>query len=282
MRAGAPATHSQEPWRRNAIAFILPDHDDDRSGGDAVTVLSLDHVQLAMPSGREDDARAFYAGLLGLAEVAKPVHLTQRGGCWFESGAVKVHLGVEEVFAPARKAHPAFVVDDLAETADRLEQAGYSLRSDQPLEGFERSYVDDPFGNRIELLQRTGRLERQAIRSAYPFEDAYGYARAVRVGNQVFVAGTTARGADLDADAKRQTEGAIAIVEAALREAGVALRHVVRTVVYVVDLADTERVARAHRAAFGAVPPASTLVKVAALTPAAARVEIEATAIVWD
>ncbi len=247
-----------------------------------MTVLGLEHVQLAMPSGRASDARAFYAGLLGLAEVAKPIHLAERGGCWFESGIVKVHLGVEEDFVPARKAHPAFVIDDLDETAGRLERAGYQLRSDQPLKGFERRYVDDPFGNRIELMQRTGKLERRAVRSGYSFENAYGYARAVRVGDQVFVSGTTARGADLDADAERQTEGAIAIVDAALREAGAALRHVVRTVVYVVDLADAERIARAHRAAFGAVPPASTLVQVAGLTPTAARVEIEATAIIHD
>ena len=247
-----------------------------------MTVLGLEHVQLAMPCSREGDARAFYAGLLGLAEVAKPIHLAQRGGCWFESGSAKVHLGVEVDFTPARKAHPAFVIDDLAETARRLERASYHLRSDQPLEGFERRYVDDPFGNRIELMQRTGGPERRTVRSGYAFEDAYGYARAVRVGDQVFVSGTTARGAGLDADAEHQTEAAIAIVEAALREAGAELRHVVRTVIYVVDLADTERVARAHRAAFGTVPPASTLVQVAALTPAAARVEIEVTAIVQD
>lgn len=247
-----------------------------------MTVLSLDYVQLAMPSGREDEARAFYAGLLGLAEVAKPIPLAKRGGCWFENGAVKVHLGVEEDFAPARKAHPAFVVDDLVKIGGRLEQAGYHPRSDQPLEGFERRYVDDPFGNRIELLQRTGQPERRALRSGYPFEDVYGYARAVRVGNQVFVSGTTARGRDLEGNAGRQAEAAIAIVAAALRKAGAELRHVVRTVAYVVDLADTGSVSRAHRAAFGAHPPASTLVQVAALTPAAARVEIEATVIVHD
>ncbi len=247
-----------------------------------MTVLGLDHVQLAMPSGHEAEARAFYVGLLGLAEVAKPIHLAKRDGCWFERGAVKVHLGVEEGFAPARKAHPAFVVDDLAETAGRLERAGHRLQHDQPLDGFERGYVDDPFGNRIELMQQIGRSERRAIRSGYPFEDAFGYARAVRVGDQVFVSGTTARGSDLDGNAGRQTEAAIAIVAAALRDAGAELRHVVRTVVYVVDLADTEPVACAHRAAFGAAPPASTLVQVSALTPPAARVEIEATAIIHD
>ena len=127
----------------------------------------------------------------------------------------------------------------LANTAHRLEEAGILLRSDQPLQGFERRYVDDPFGNRIELMQRIGTAERRAVRSDYAFEEAYGYAGAVRVGGHVFVSGTTARGADLDANAERQTEGAIAIVAAALRGAGAELRHVVRTVVYVVDPADT-------------------------------------------
>lgn len=124
--------------------------------------------------------------------------------------------------------------------------------------------------------------ERLNIFSGYPFEDTYGYARAVRVGNQVFVSGTTARGADLDRDAYGQAGSAIGLIAEALGQAGADLRHVVRTVVYVTDMADTDAVARAHREAFGAVRPASTLVKVAGLTPATARVEIEATAIVHD
>ena len=115
-------------------------------------IVGMDHVQLAMPAGREDDARAFYDRLLGIPEVAKPPHLAARGGCWFESGSVKVHLGVEENFAPAKKAHPAFLVRDLAALSQRLEEAGYELREDQSLEGFERRYVSDPFGNRIELM----------------------------------------------------------------------------------------------------------------------------------
>lgn len=116
-------------------------------------VLRLDHVQLAMPAGREDEARAFYLGLLGIAEVPKPAHLAARGGCWFESGALKVHLGVEADFAPARKAHPAFIVAGLAELVTRLEAAGHHTAEDQPLEGFDRIYVHDPFGNRIELME---------------------------------------------------------------------------------------------------------------------------------
>lgn len=119
-----------------------------------MAVLAIDHVQLAMPPGREPEARAFYGGLLGLPERPKPAHLAARGGCWFGRGAVKVHLGVEVGFAPARKAHPAFEVDDLAALAVRLAAAGHAPAADQPLDGYDRLYVDDPFGNRVELMQR--------------------------------------------------------------------------------------------------------------------------------
>jgi enamine deaminase RidA (YjgF/YER057c/UK114 family) len=125
-------------------------------------------------------------------------------------------------------------------------------------------------------------LIRTSVSSGYAFEDEYGYARAVRVGDQVFVSGTTARAAQLDGDAYQQMVDAVAIVAAALREAGAELRHVVRTVVYISDMADADHVARAHRETFGAARPASTLVQVAALTPASARVEIEVTAIIHD
>jgi enamine deaminase RidA (YjgF/YER057c/UK114 family) len=125
-------------------------------------------------------------------------------------------------------------------------------------------------------------LIRKSVMSGYPFEDSYGYARAVRVGDHVFVSGTTARPPALEGDAYIQMLGAIAIVAEALADAGAELRHVVRTVVYVLDMADTHQVARAHRETFGATRPASTLVQVAALTPARARVEIEATAFVHD
>jgi len=113
----------------------------------------LDHIQLAMPPGREDEARAFYQAMLGISEVTKPPHLAARGGCWFERGGLKVHLGVEADFVPARKAHPAFIVDDLRGLAGMLERGGYRVVEDQPLEGYDRVYVDDPFGNRIELMQ---------------------------------------------------------------------------------------------------------------------------------
>lgn len=117
-------------------------------------ILALDHVQLAMPEGGEAQATAFYAGVLGLAPVAKPGALAGRGGAWFESGAVRVHLGVEAGFRPARKAHPAFEVAALAEAIAALEAAGLGWRRDADLPGFTRIFTDDPFGNRIELLER--------------------------------------------------------------------------------------------------------------------------------
>jgi len=115
--------------------------------------LALDHVLLAMPEGREAEARAFYEGLLGMPEIVKPPNLAKRGGCWFQSGASQVHLGVEKEFRPARKAHPALIVGDLAAISETLARGGHPVREDEPLPGFSRVYVDDPFGNRIELMQ---------------------------------------------------------------------------------------------------------------------------------
>jgi catechol 2,3-dioxygenase-like lactoylglutathione lyase family enzyme len=113
----------------------------------------LDHVQLACPPGGEDEARAFYGVLLGLREIDKPEPLRSRGGVWFECGGQQIHLGVEEPFAPARKAHPALRV----RSAAALEQLAARLdgvRWDEDLPGLRRFYVDDPFGNRIELLSQ--------------------------------------------------------------------------------------------------------------------------------
>jgi catechol 2,3-dioxygenase-like lactoylglutathione lyase family enzyme len=116
-------------------------------------VCRIDHVQLAMPTGREEEARAFYTGLLGITEQQKPEHLAQRGGCWFENGDLKIHLGVEADFRPARKAHPALLVDGLPELVAQLRAADVPVRDDEPLEGYRRVYVEDPFSNRIELME---------------------------------------------------------------------------------------------------------------------------------
>jgi catechol 2,3-dioxygenase-like lactoylglutathione lyase family enzyme len=116
-------------------------------------VRRLDHVLLAMPAGREGEARQFYQGVLGIPEATKPAGLAARGGCWFEDGELKIHLGVEKDFVPARKAHPAFIVDDLAGLEAALKAAGYPVAHDEPLAGYDRLFVNDPFGNRIELMQ---------------------------------------------------------------------------------------------------------------------------------
>jgi catechol 2,3-dioxygenase-like lactoylglutathione lyase family enzyme len=116
-------------------------------------ILGLDHIQLAMPAGQEDVARAFYAGVLGLVEEPKPANLAARGGVWFRGGALRLHLGVEVDFRPAKKAHPALLVRGLPELAARCTAAGFAPVTDEPLDGFDRLYVSDPFGNRVELLE---------------------------------------------------------------------------------------------------------------------------------
>jgi catechol 2,3-dioxygenase-like lactoylglutathione lyase family enzyme len=108
-----------------------------------------------MPPGREADAVRFYGDVLGLERVPKPENLAARGGCWFRSGRVELHLGVEEPFTPARKAHPALLVEDLDEVERRLVAAGVTLFPDEQLEGHRRIYVSDPFGNRLELVEAT-------------------------------------------------------------------------------------------------------------------------------
>ncbi|MBO0705466.1 MAG: glyoxalase [Candidatus Dormibacteraeota bacterium] len=114
---------------------------------------SLHHVQLAVPPGSEPRLRAFYCDLLGLTEVPKPASLAPRGGLWVRGPAVQLHLGVEEEFRPARKAHPALLVRDLDGLAERLRGAGYDVRADDLLPGYRRFYVSDPVGNRLELLE---------------------------------------------------------------------------------------------------------------------------------
>jgi catechol 2,3-dioxygenase-like lactoylglutathione lyase family enzyme len=118
-----------------------------------VRITGIDHVQVAAPPGCEAEARAFYAGLLGLEEIPKPDVLAARGGCWFRAGGQELHVGVEEPFAPARKAHPGLVVDDLRALAERLRAAGIAVADDESLPGLARVHVADPFGNRLELRQ---------------------------------------------------------------------------------------------------------------------------------
>ena len=122
-------------------------------------IVGIDHVQVAAPPGCEERARAFYGDALGLAELEKPAALAARGGCWFACGDRQLHVGVSRPFAPATKAHPALRVRDAAalrELIERLARAGFPARADVPLPGLERAFVDDPFGNRIELVAPAG------------------------------------------------------------------------------------------------------------------------------
>jgi catechol 2,3-dioxygenase-like lactoylglutathione lyase family enzyme len=117
-------------------------------------VVGLHHIQLAMPQGEEEAAEKFYGYLLGLEQISKPPELAPRGGVWFHGQDVEVHLGVEEVFRPAFKAHPALMVEGLEQLLARLDAAGIRVVEDEvQLEGFHRVYVRDPFGNRIELIE---------------------------------------------------------------------------------------------------------------------------------
>ena len=142
----------------------------------------LDHVQVAMPAGREEAARAFYGAALGLREIPKPAPLAARGGVWYAVGDLQIHLGVAEDFSPATKAHPAFRVPDAAAVAERLRKAGFAARWDSALPGCTRFFTDDPFGNRIEIIGAPRGTERHAeerdaltglplIRSARPITE---------------------------------------------------------------------------------------------------------------
>lgn len=116
-------------------------------------VVGIDHVQLAMPKGSEENARNFYGDVLGMIEIPKPEPLAGRGGCWFASGEAQVHLGVEENFRPAKKAHPALVVEGLDEILARCAVAKAATKPDAEIDGRRRVHVFDPFGNRLELIE---------------------------------------------------------------------------------------------------------------------------------
>ncbi len=129
----------------------------------------IHHVQLAMPRGKEAAARSFYAGIMGLPEIPKPPVLAARGGTWFRGSGIELHLGVEEDFRPARKAHPGLLVDDIDAWGARLVAAGSPVSWDDDFPGMRRCYTEDPFGNRLELLARTGGPARpQAVGSPSP------------------------------------------------------------------------------------------------------------------
>lgn len=115
---------------------------------------ALDHIQIAIPPEQEAIARKFYIEVLGFVEVPKPASLANRGGCWLEQGNIKLHLGVDNDFHAARKAHPALLTDNLNKLIDHCKATGCELQHDVPLPGYDRIHLFDPFGNRIELMQK--------------------------------------------------------------------------------------------------------------------------------
>ncbi|RFU65602.1 VOC family protein [Peribacillus glennii] len=120
----------------------------------AFSILGIDHVQLAAPKNSEGEARRFYGEVLGFKELTKPENLQKNGGCWFSGGTMELHIGIEEPFTPAKKAHPAIRVGNLQEFRRHLENNGVKTRDEQPLPDALRFYIEDPFGNRIEILER--------------------------------------------------------------------------------------------------------------------------------
>jgi len=117
-------------------------------------IIGIDHIQIAIPRGVEEQARAFYGDVLGLEELPKPAELAGRGGVWFRCGSQQLHLGVEDDFRPARKAHPGLQVEDIDSLISSLRSAGYEALQGENPANIRRIFVSDPFGNRIELLER--------------------------------------------------------------------------------------------------------------------------------
>jgi catechol 2,3-dioxygenase-like lactoylglutathione lyase family enzyme len=118
-------------------------------------IMEIDHLQIAAPRGCEPEARRFFGDLLGLEEIEKPALLQSRGGCWFKIGSRQLHIGVEEPFHPAKKAHPAFSVSDIDSVFKLLEQQGVRCVWDEEVSRVRRFYANDPWGNRLEFTQPT-------------------------------------------------------------------------------------------------------------------------------
>jgi methyltransferase (TIGR00027 family) len=180
--------------------------------------IRLDHVQVACPPGGEDAARAFYGDLLGLVEVAKPAPLRERGGVWFRADDDRaLHVGVDEAFEPARRAHPALAVEDPAALAERAAAAGLEVSWDEALPDTERFFVDDPFGNRVEVLRAGGALAgvsltalavagvraRESLRADRLFDDPLAAAFLAAGGRR---RPSAEEGGEFDADAQRALE----------------------------------------------------------------------------
>lgn len=115
-------------------------------------LIGIDHIQIAAPPNSEVTARTFYGDLLGMEEIPKPENLRNRGGCWFRCGSQEVHIGIQADFTPAEKAHPGFIINNIEGLKSLLENNGYVIKEEPPIDGRARFFTIDPFGNRIEFL----------------------------------------------------------------------------------------------------------------------------------
>jgi catechol 2,3-dioxygenase-like lactoylglutathione lyase family enzyme len=120
-----------------------------------MSIHSIDHIQIAIPAGGEEAARVFYGDVLGLGEVEKPPVLAKRGGAWFEKGATKIHLGIDPDFTPAKKAHVCFIVEDLDAMAVAMTNKNFEVKPDTAIKNTKRFFTKDPFGNRIEIMEKS-------------------------------------------------------------------------------------------------------------------------------
>ncbi|TMU87670.1 glyoxalase [Bacillus sp. BHET2] len=114
---------------------------------------NIDHIQIAAPKGCEQEAKKFYGDIIGLKEIPKPSNLQGRGGCWFQYGKQEIHIGVQDDFVPATKAHPGLLVSNLSSLMRTMKEKGIEIKEDTPIKGRARFFVSDPFGNRIEFLE---------------------------------------------------------------------------------------------------------------------------------
>ncbi len=242
----------------------------------------IHHVQITVSPDEVDAARAFYCDVLGLPEIEKPESLQARGGFWMALGDQQIHVGIEDKKEHSQtKAHIAYEVVSLGLWREQLADHDIQIVTSIPIPGYDRFEFRDPFGNRVEMIQRQiprPTPDRQAVYSGSPWEERIGYARAVRVGNVVHVAGTTANtpGGDVvGATSAEQARYIFQKIERALQALDLSLKDVVRTRMFVVDIDDWEAVGQVHHEFFKDVHPVATMVEVSRLIGPDYLIEIE-------
>ena len=251
-----------------------------------MSIKRIHHAQITVAPADVAQAREFYTEVMGFTEIPKPDSLRGRGGLWLQVGQQELHIGTEDNPPnAATKAHLAYEVSELSEWRQRLTDTGITRKESIAIPGYERLEFRDPFGNRVELIQRlheSAETTRQTVLSGAIWEAQVGYARAVRVGQMVYVAGTTAsnrQGEVMGATAAAQTDYIIRKIEQALTECGASLQDVVRTRMFVSDVSLWQEIGAVHERYFGSIRPVTTMVEVSRLIGSDYLVEIEADAV---